>query len=146
MTTREAIRGHWNQLRGRIEERWTQLSPHDLDNVQGDTDQLVGTIQQKTGQARQKIEAELDALLQDISTGTANAAETMGDYAKQAQAQAAQYAEAARQQYDHMNEMVRDGYHQAEAAVRSRPAESIAIAFGTGILTGLVAGLILNKR
>ncbi len=145
MTTQEEIRGHWNQLRGRIEERWTQLNPHDLDNMDGNTDQLVGAIQQKTGQARQKIEEELDQLLRDVAASASSATEKMGEYAKQAKAQAEHYSEAARQQYEQMQQSFQDGYVRAENAIRERPTQSVAVAFGTGVITGLIVGLVLKR-
>lgn len=38
------------------------------------------------------------------------------------------------------------GYEQASDMIRQRPAESVAIAFGTGILLGIVVGLIAGSR
>lgn len=145
MTTREEIRGHWNELRGRIEERWTQLSPNDLDDVDGNTDQLVGKIQQKTGQARQKIQEELDSMLENLSQSASSGAGKMGEYTKQAKEQLAQASERTRQQYDRMSHSVQDGYHQAENTVRRHPAESVATAFGTGLVAGLLVGFIMRR-
>lgn len=145
MTTREEVRGHWNELRGQIEKRWSQLSPHDLDNVDGDTDQLVGTIQQKTGQARQRIEEELDDLLQNLSHSASSAAENVGEYVKSAKEQFTHASDQARQQYDRMNESFQEGYRHAENAVRRRPAESVAVAFGTGLIAGVIVGLAIRR-
>lgn len=145
MTTREEIRGHWNELRGQIEERWSQLGPGDLDGVDGSTDQLVGKIQQKTGQARQKIEEELDSLLQNVSQSASSATEKLGEYGKQAQEQFARASDAAREQYDRMSDSLQDGYREAENTVRRRPAESVAVAFGTGLIAGVVVGLALRR-
>jgi ElaB/YqjD/DUF883 family membrane-anchored ribosome-binding protein len=38
------------------------------------------------------------------------------------------------------------GYDQASEMIRRRPAESVAVAFGTGILLGIVVGLIAGSR
>jgi uncharacterized protein YjbJ (UPF0337 family) len=145
MTTREEIRGHWNELRGQIEQRWSQLSPHDLDEVEGDTDQLVGKIQQKTGQAKQKIEEQLDSLLDNLSQSASSATEKMGEYVKQAKDQFGHVSEAAREQYERASESIQGGYHQAEDMVRRRPAESVAVAFGTGLIAGVIVGLVLRR-
>jgi uncharacterized protein YjbJ (UPF0337 family) len=92
MLTQQEIAGHWNELRGRIEQRWGQLSGNDLDVINGDVDRLVGTIQQKTGQARDRIEAELEQLSEGVCDVTSKAADGLGGYAKQA----SRYAEKAR--------------------------------------------------
>jgi uncharacterized protein YjbJ (UPF0337 family) len=125
MLTKQEITGHWNELRGRIEQRWSQLSGNELDGIDGDVDRLVGTIQQKTGQARASIESELEKLNADLSQGASKAAEGMGEYAQQA---------------------VRDGRVQMEETIRRRPTESIAVAFGTGLIAGAVVGLMLRSR
>jgi len=145
MTTREEIRGHWNELRGRIEERWSQLGPHDLDEVDADTDQLVGKIQQKTGQARQRIEEELDVLLDDLSQSASSATEKMGEYVKLAKDQYANASENAREQFGRVSESIQEGYHEAENVVRKRPAESVAVAFGTGLIAGVIVGLVIRR-
>lgn len=146
MMTREEIRGHWNELRGRIEERWTQLGPNDLDDVEGNTDQLIGIIQQKTGQARQKIEEELDSMLENLPESQSGAGEKMGQYARQAQEQFRHASESAREQYNRMGQSVSQGYRQAEDTVRQRPTQSVAAAFGTGLIAGVVVGLIMMRR
>jgi hypothetical protein len=39
-----------------------------------------------------------------------------------------------------------EGYEQAYEMIRSRPTESIAVAFGTGLLLGIVVGLVAGSR
>jgi ElaB/YqjD/DUF883 family membrane-anchored ribosome-binding protein len=48
--------------------------------------------------------------------------------------------------YDQVAETVRHGYEQAEEYVQSRPAQSLAMAFGCGLLTGFVVGLLMRSR
>jgi ElaB/YqjD/DUF883 family membrane-anchored ribosome-binding protein len=66
------------------------------------------------------------------------AVETAGRYAEQA-------SEAFREQYDHAAESVRAGYERAGEMVRRSPVESVAVAFGAGIITGVVVGLMMRK-
>lgn len=47
---------------------------------------------------------------------------------------------------DHVSESLRKGYEQAETLVQQRPAESVALAFGLGIVVGAVVGLVLRNR
>jgi ElaB/YqjD/DUF883 family membrane-anchored ribosome-binding protein len=150
MATQEQIRGHWNELRGRIEERWSQLSSNDLDGVDGNVDQLVGVLQQKTGQARTRIEAELNEMLGQFEESGSGGMEQMGEYAKEYARQAKDYvqhtADQAREQYRHLADDARRRYGEATDYVRERPTESLAVAFGTGLLAGVIVGLVLRSR
>ena len=40
----------------------------------------------------------------------------------------------------------REGYEEAQRMVRRRPAESVAVAFGTGLVVGLIVGLVASSR
>ncbi len=145
MITSEELKGNWNQLRGKVEERWSQLSSNDLDEINGNVDQLVGVLQQKTGQARQTIEHELDALLDATAKGASSVTEKFGAYTKEANEYAAHVADQARQQYMQMAGQVQDGYNQAGEYVKKHPAESVAVAFGTGLIAGVMLGLIVRR-
>jgi ElaB/YqjD/DUF883 family membrane-anchored ribosome-binding protein len=68
-----------------------------------------------------------------------HAVETARDYADQA-------AEAARKGYDEVSARVSTGIDQAQQVVRRNPMESVAVAFGAGLIAGVVTGLILKSR
>lgn len=146
MLTQQEIAGHWNELRGRIEQRWSQLSGSELDAIDGDVDRLVGTIQQKTGQARANIENELERLNASVSEASSQAAESLGDYAKEASRYAEKAKEAVVDQYHNVEQAVKEGRSQMEQTIRRRPTESIAVAFGTGLIAGAVVGLMLRRH
>ena len=50
--------GKWKQLRGAIQERWGKLTDDDLDRIEGQSDQMVGLLQEKYGYAREKAQKE----------------------------------------------------------------------------------------
>jgi uncharacterized protein YjbJ (UPF0337 family) len=52
-------KGKWNELRGKVKEKWGDLTDDDLDRVEGRRDQLIGAIQQRYGKARDDAEREL---------------------------------------------------------------------------------------
>lgn len=58
----DEFRGRWLQLRGKIKKAWGDITDDELDRVEGRRDQLIGLLQQKSGQARQEIERKLDEL------------------------------------------------------------------------------------
>jgi uncharacterized protein YjbJ (UPF0337 family) len=57
------MEGQWQQLRGKIREKWNKLTDDDLDQLTGGTDQLVSLLQAKYGYARDRAQHEVDAFL-----------------------------------------------------------------------------------
>ena len=56
MANQQTLEGNWNEIAGKLRSKWGQLSNDDLEKFKGNTSQLVGLIQRKTGEARDKIE------------------------------------------------------------------------------------------
>ena len=54
------LKGQWNELKGRVKERWGDLTNDDLDRIEGRRDQLVGAIQQQYGRSRDEVEREVE--------------------------------------------------------------------------------------
>ena len=127
--------GHWNEVKGRLKEHWGELTDDDLQQAEGSTDQLVGVVQQKTGAARSEVERFIDSIL-DNSNLSEQAAETARQYAESAQTVAADAAAYARENYKRLAAQSGDYGQKVTETVRSRPAESLAIAFGVGIAAG----------
>lgn len=134
MHNREQLKGHWNEVTGRLKEHWGQLTDDDLRRAQGSAEQLVGVVQQKTGAARGEVEAFLDSILGGSSGG--QTAETVQQYADAAQAAAADAAAYARENYKRFAEQSGEYGARVADTVRSRPGESLAIVFGLGIAAG----------
>jgi uncharacterized protein YjbJ (UPF0337 family) len=55
--------GRLDQARGRIRSTWGDITDDDVDKAQGNTETLVGTIREKTGEAVDAIREKLDSLL-----------------------------------------------------------------------------------
>jgi uncharacterized protein YjbJ (UPF0337 family) len=62
MVNEQILRGNWNEIRGKLQERYGQLTNDDVREYEGNVDQLVGLIQQKTGESREAIVHYLDKL------------------------------------------------------------------------------------
>lgn len=58
------LKGNWNIAKGKLKQRWGDLTDDDLDYVDGKKDELIGRIQKRTGETREAVEktlAEYDA-------------------------------------------------------------------------------------
>ena len=138
MVNTQTLQGNWNEIRGKLKNKWGQLTGDDLQTFNGNVDQLVGLIQRKTGEARGSVETFLEELTANGSSSISQAAETVREYATQVANETSKRAgEAA--------ESVRHGYQEAEKMIRDRPAESAAVCFGTGLLVGVLLGLVLRR-
>lgn len=54
------IKGNWNIAKGKLKQKWGELTDDDLDYVEGKQDELVGRIQQRTGKTREEIEKAIN--------------------------------------------------------------------------------------
>jgi uncharacterized protein YjbJ (UPF0337 family) len=57
------LKAQWKQLRGKVKEKWGNLTDDDLDKVDGQFDQLVGVLEEKYELTRAKAEAEIKSFL-----------------------------------------------------------------------------------
>ena len=57
------VYGNWNELKGKIQQRWGRLTDDDMDVIDGYRNELVGKIQQYYGMSRQQAEYEVDEYL-----------------------------------------------------------------------------------
>ena len=54
------VEGNWKQLKGRVKEKWGDLTDDDLDRIDGSRDQLLGRIQERYGIAKEAAERQVD--------------------------------------------------------------------------------------
>jgi uncharacterized protein YjbJ (UPF0337 family) len=136
---RQTIAGQWNEVKGKLRDRWGQLTDDDLDRFEGQVDQLVGFIQQKTGETREAIENYVHQSMESGASGISQAADVARRYAQRA-------GEALNEGSQQAAQTVRAGYIQSQRYVRKHPFESLSFCFGAGILTGLALGLTMRSR
>jgi uncharacterized protein YjbJ (UPF0337 family) len=139
MVNAQTLQGNWNEIKGKLRNRWGQLTNDELQQFSGNVDQLVGTIQRKTGETRNAIEHYLEELSESGASTFSRASEAVRDYAQQA---SGAVQETSRKAADSM----RQGYAGAEHMIRERPGESMAVCFGVGMLIGVVLGLTMRSR
>jgi uncharacterized protein YjbJ (UPF0337 family) len=135
MINQQVLDGQWRELAGRLKAKWGQLADDDLRIFNGNVEQLIGRIQQKTGETREAVERFLDQLTNESSSIFSGVRDKVEETAGQA-------ADTAREGY----EAFRQGYAEAEKVVQQRPGQAVAIAFGLGLLGGLGVALLLRDR
>jgi uncharacterized protein YjbJ (UPF0337 family) len=54
------VQGNWKQVKGKVKEKWGQLTEDDLDVIAGRRDQLEGKIQERYGVAKDQVRKDID--------------------------------------------------------------------------------------
>lgn len=139
MISQQTLQGNWHELKELLRSKWGALTDDDVAVFSGNVEELMGTIQRRTGEARESIEQFFDQLESNGAAVINRAGETVRagaqhavDYVQETSHRAAASA--------------REGYAEVEDMVRQRPIESIAVCFGAGVITGLVVSLLLRSR
>lgn len=55
----DILEGKWLQMKGKLRDRWGDLTNDDVDQIAGKRDKLVGILQEKYGHAREVAEEEV---------------------------------------------------------------------------------------
>jgi uncharacterized protein YjbJ (UPF0337 family) len=56
------IKGNWNQMKGKIKQKYPDLTDDDLMFVTGREDELLGRIQRKTGKSRDEVVSYINSI------------------------------------------------------------------------------------
>jgi len=56
----DIVKGKWHQLKGKVRAKWGKLTDDELERINGDSEQLVGLVQERYGYARDKARQEVD--------------------------------------------------------------------------------------
>ena len=62
MSTKLEIKGNWNELKGKLKQKYAQLTDDDLAFGEGKTDELLGRLQQKLGRSKEDLRSEIEKL------------------------------------------------------------------------------------
>ncbi len=56
------FKGTWNDLKGKLKQKYAELSDDDLTYTEGLEDQLLGKLQKKLGKSREQLIKEIKSL------------------------------------------------------------------------------------
>jgi uncharacterized protein YjbJ (UPF0337 family) len=54
------VKGQWNVIKGRLKQKFAQLTDDDLLHVEGKEEELIGRIQKRLGKSRMEVERMLE--------------------------------------------------------------------------------------
>ena len=58
----DQLKGNWNEVKGKLKQKYGNLTDDDLTYAEGKEDELYGKIQQKTGETKEDIKKFIDSL------------------------------------------------------------------------------------
>lgn len=56
------MKGNWNEMKGKVKQKYAELTDDDLLYEEGKEDELIGRLQKKTGKARDEVVDWLNSL------------------------------------------------------------------------------------
>jgi uncharacterized protein YjbJ (UPF0337 family) len=59
----DVLKGKWLQLKGEVRRQWGKLTDDDLDQIEGNSEKMVGKLQERYGWARNDAEREVNDFL-----------------------------------------------------------------------------------
>ncbi|PYK36442.1 MAG: general stress protein CsbD [Verrucomicrobia bacterium] len=60
--TKLEFKGSWNEVKGKLKQKYAQLSDDDLVFTEGKEDELLGRLQQKLGKTKEDLRREIESL------------------------------------------------------------------------------------
>ena len=62
MATKLQFKGGWNEIKGKLKQKYGELTDNDLAFSEGKEDELLGRLQQKLGKTKEELRDELEKL------------------------------------------------------------------------------------
>ena len=62
MTTKLQVKGGWNEVKGKLKQKYGQLTDDDLTFSEGKEDELLGRVQNRLGKSKEDLRAEIEKL------------------------------------------------------------------------------------
>jgi uncharacterized protein YjbJ (UPF0337 family) len=62
----QQIEGKWDQMKGKVREKWGKFTDSDLEMIAGKKDQMVGRLKERYGLEKEAAERELDSWIKSV--------------------------------------------------------------------------------
>ena len=60
MSTKLELKGNWNELKGKLKQKYGQLTDDDLTFAEGKEDELLGRLQKRLGKSKEDVRREIE--------------------------------------------------------------------------------------
>ena len=60
--TKLQFKGSWNEVKGKLKQKYAQLTDDDLTFAEGKDDELLGRLEQKLGKTKEDLRREIENL------------------------------------------------------------------------------------
>ena len=60
--TKLQLKGSWNEVKGKLKQKYAQLTDNDLAFAEGKDDELLGRLQQRLGKSKEDLRREIEDL------------------------------------------------------------------------------------
>jgi len=62
MSTKLELKGNWNEIKGKLKQKYGQLTDDDLAFAEGKDDELLGRLQKRLGQSKEDLRRYIETL------------------------------------------------------------------------------------
>lgn len=66
---KDIFEGKWKEMRGQVKEWWGKLTDDELEQAAGNSEQIIGLLQQKYGYTRERAVEELNKHVAEFKAG-----------------------------------------------------------------------------
>lgn len=56
------LKGSWNEMKGKLKQKYAQLTDDDLTFIEGKEDEMLGRLQQRLGKTKDDLRREIEEL------------------------------------------------------------------------------------
>ena len=60
--TKLELKGNWNEVKGKLKQKYAQLTDDDLAFVDGKDDEILGRLQKRLGRSKDELRKEIASL------------------------------------------------------------------------------------
>ena len=57
----DQFKGQWKQAKGKLKQKYAELTDDDLQYAEWKSDELLGRLQEKTGKTKEELKKEIDS-------------------------------------------------------------------------------------
>jgi uncharacterized protein YjbJ (UPF0337 family) len=133
-----ALTSHWEQIKGKLKQRFAQLTDNDLMFAEGKTEELLHRLRVKLSMSEEELERVLDEYYHEATNRIAQAKDAVEGWAEEAAQQVRAKAGVA---YEKAREQARTAVSDGEEYIRRNPRESLVGA----LVAGFVVGLLIRR-